>query len=104
MTNALTRRLAAACALAALTAPLSAQNTPQGKQQTLDFSGWVFGSFQYRTDSSAKAANGGKAPNQFGIDRAYLTFRVPAGDRAMVRVTTDIFQQSNSSYYSGWEG
>jgi hypothetical protein len=71
----------------------------------LDFSGWIFGNFQVRTDAAARAANGGTRPNQFTIERSYLTFRMPAGDRAAVRVTGDLFQQTNpttSSFYRGW--
>lgn len=69
----------------------------------LDFSGLVFGDFQITTDEATKAANGGKAPNKFDIGRAYLNFRMPAGDRASVRVTTDIKQQDGSSgAYDGW--
>jgi len=69
----------------------------------LDFSGVVFGDFQITTDEATKAANGGKAPNRFDIGRAYLNFRMPAGDRASVRVTTDIKQQDGSSgAYDGW--
>lgn len=69
----------------------------------LDFSGWVFGDFQLTTDEALKEANGGKAPNRFDIGRAYLNFRMPAGDRASVRVTTDIKQQNGSSgAYDGW--
>lgn len=71
--------------------------TPQ-----LDFSGLMFGSFSYRSDSATKAANGGKERSSFNLDRAYLTFRLPAGDDASIRVTTDLFQQSPSSYYAGW--
>ena len=44
-------------------------------------------------------------PNQFGIDRVYLTFRMPAGDNGQIRVTTDLFQNTNiatNSYYQGW--
>ena len=69
----------------------------------LDFSGLVFGDFQITTDEATKAANGGKAPNRFDIGRAYLNFRMPAGDRASVRVTTDIKQQDGSGgAYDGW--
>lgn len=69
----------------------------------LDFSGVVFGDFQLTTDEAAKAANGGKSPNRFDIGRAYLNFRMAAGDRASVRVTTDIKQQDGSSgAYDGW--
>jgi hypothetical protein len=70
-----------------------------------DFSGQIFGSFQAKTDSASKANLGGKSPNLFGVDRAYLTFRMPAGDNGAIRVTTDIFQNTNPAqnpYYAGW--
>ncbi|MDQ3675054.1 MAG: hypothetical protein M3365_11880, partial [Gemmatimonadota bacterium] len=38
-------------------------------------------------------------------ERAYLTFRVPAGDRASVRITADVFQQQapgSDQFYRGW--
>ncbi|HEX7942813.1 MAG TPA: hypothetical protein VF488_13465, partial [Gemmatimonadaceae bacterium] len=75
---------------------------PAVKTPSLDFSGWVFGNFQVQTDDAAKAANGGKRPNKFDIERAYLTFKMPAGDRASVRVTTDIKPGAASSGYQGW--
>jgi hypothetical protein len=79
----------------------------------LDFSGWVFGSYQYRTDfAPVSTCRGANLPNchdfnQFTLDRAYLTFRAPAGNRASVRVTTDIFQnadttKNNNGFYKGW--
>ena len=68
----------------------------------LDFSGVLFGNFQWRTDDASRAATGGKAASRFDIGRAYLTFRMPAGERGSIRVTTDIFQQSPSGYYGGW--
>jgi hypothetical protein len=71
----------------------------------LDFSGVIFGSWGIRTDSAARATLGGKSPNQFSLDRAYLTFRMPAGDNASIRVTTDIFQNTNTAqngFYQGW--
>lgn len=74
--------------------------TPQ-----LDFSGIIFGNYQFRTDSAARSTLGGAAPNQFNIDRVYLTFRMPVGDNAQIRATTDIFQQTsaaNNGYYRGW--
>jgi hypothetical protein len=73
--------------------------TPQ-----LDFSGVIFGNYNYRTDSLSKAQNGGNSPNAFTIERAYLTFRMPVGDNASIRVTTDISQgdQSTTSFYRGW--
>lgn len=86
---------------ASLTFAQATQTTTPVTPQ-LDFSGVVFGNFQWRTDSAAKASTGGKPFDKFDIGRAYLTFRMPAGKRGSIRVTTDIFQQSPSSYYSGW--
>ena len=45
------------------------------------------------------------APNLFDLGRAYLTFRMPAGDNGAIRITTDIFQNTNpaqNTYYQGW--
>lgn len=66
-----------------------------------DFSGVVFGNYQYH----GEAAN--KGQNKFDVERAYLTFKMPAGDRASIRVTGDLFQQTSSTnnadaYYKGW--
>ena len=66
----------------------------------IDFSGILFANFQYRGDKGP--ANGS---NRFDVERAYLTFRMPAGDKTSVRVTADLFQQTASgsdSYYRGW--
>jgi hypothetical protein len=71
----------------------------------LDFSGVIFGSYATRSDSAARASFGGESPNQFGIERAYLTFRMPAGDNGSIRVTTDVFQNQNTAtngFYQGW--
>jgi len=81
--------------------PLLAQATPT-TAPTIDFSGILFGNYQYRTDSAAKAQTGGKSPNKFEMDRIYLTFKMPAGDKTSIRVTTDIFQNTGAGYYSGW--
>ncbi|HEX6575488.1 MAG TPA: hypothetical protein VF042_11010 [Gemmatimonadaceae bacterium] len=65
-----------------------------------DFSGILYANYQYRGDAGPN-----KSANKFDIERVYLTFRVPAGDRLSVRVTTDVFQQTasgNDSYYRGW--
>lgn len=100
----------------ATTAVASAQGTDtassppapraQGSQPTsppIDFSGVIFGSYAVRTDSAARAQTGGKNPNQFTVDRVYLTFRMPVGDRGSIRVTTDIFQNAAvGSFYGGW--
>ena len=66
----------------------------------LDFSGTLYANYQYRGD-----AGPAKAQNKFDIERVYLTFRLPAGERTSVRVTTDVFQQTtpgSDSYYRGW--
>lgn len=94
-----------ACLLAlALVRPALAQTTPP-TNPPIDFSGLMFGSFNMRTDSAAKATLGGKAPNAFALDRAYLTFRMPAGDNGSIRITTDVFQNTSTAtngYYQGW--
>jgi hypothetical protein len=66
----------------------------------IDFSGVVFGNYQYQG-----AAGANKGQNKFDVERAYLTFKMPAGDRASIRVTGDLYQQTvpgNDSYYKGW--
>jgi hypothetical protein len=66
----------------------------------IDFSGIVFGNFQYRGDNGPA-----KSSNKFDLERAYLTFRMPAGDHASIRITTDVFQQTasgNDAFYRGW--
>jgi hypothetical protein len=78
---------------------------PPAATPGFDFSGQIFGSYQFKTDSAAKANLGGQSPNLFSVDRAYLTFRMPAGDNGAIRVTTDIFQNTNpaqNAYYAGW--
>jgi hypothetical protein len=66
---------------------------------TINFQGVVYANYQYRTDPLQKDFN------KFDLERTYLTFRMPAGDRASVRVTTDVFQQQNAAnagFYGGW--
>lgn len=65
-----------------------------------DFSGVMFANYQYRFDTGAS-----RGANKFDVERVYLTFRMLAGDRASIRVTTDLFQQSSSgsdAFYEGW--
>ena len=89
--------LAAALSAAAPAAAQQNTSTPPGSatdKPALDFSGVVFGNYQYnRGESNANA-------NAFNLDRAYLTFRMPAGDRVSVRVTTDVFQDAGSNGYT----
>ena len=66
----------------------------------VDFSGVIYANFQYRGD-----AGPAKSTNKFDLERAYLTFRMPAGDRASIRITADVFQQAtppNDAFYRGW--
>jgi hypothetical protein len=66
----------------------------------VDFSGVLYANFQYQ---GAKGAS--KSQNKFDLERAYLTFRMPAGDRASIRITADVYQQQtapNDAYYKGW--
>jgi hypothetical protein len=66
----------------------------------LDFSGILFANFQYRGDKGQS-----KSQNRFDVERVYLTFKMPAGERTSIRVTTDLYQQTtpgNDSYYRGW--
>lgn len=83
--------------IALVAVPVSAQTTVT--IPPIDFSGVLFTNYQYRTDSRAKDFN------KFDIERVYLTLRMPVGERASVRVTTDVYQQQttpNDSYYQGW--
>lgn len=73
---------------------------PPSSSVPVDFSGVLYANFQYRGD-----AGPAKSMNKFDVERAYLTFRMPAGDRASIRITADVFQQStppNDAFYRGW--
>jgi hypothetical protein len=74
--------------------PVSAAANP------LEFSGVLFANYQYRGDAGVS-----KSANKFDVERVYLTFRMLTGERASIRVTTDVFQQTdtaNDSFYKGW--
>jgi hypothetical protein len=89
-------------------ATLAAQNPPKADSAgyppkpaapSFDFSGIIFANYQYRTEDAADDAN------KFDVERAYLTFRVSAGERTSVRITTDLYQQTSSAgdaFYRGW--
>jgi hypothetical protein len=107
MTSRRVRSLAVVAAIAIVPVISSAQTpaAPPPATPGLDFSGTIFGAYSYKTDSNAKAQLGGSNPNTFSVDRAYLTFRMPAGDNGAIRITTDIFQNTNvaqNPYYQGW--
>src|SRR6266853_2383661 len=66
----------------------------------VDFSGVLYANYQYHGDKGPA-----KSSNKFDLERAYLTFRMPAGDRASIRITADVFQQTatpNDNFYRGW--
>ena len=74
---------------------------PAPTPPALNFSGVIFANYQYH----GEAAN--RAQNRFEVERAYLNFRLAAGKRASVRVTTDVYQQTSSAnnadaFYRGW--
>lgn len=72
---------------------------PAAKTSQLDFSGIIFANWNYRTDRAARAQN------RFDLERAYLTFRMPVGDRTSVRITADVFQNTTApsdAFYRGW--
>ncbi|MDP9203465.1 MAG: hypothetical protein M3P26_16270 [Gemmatimonadota bacterium] len=82
------------------TKPAPAPPPPVSVSIPVDFSGVLYANFQYRGDAGAA-----KSTNKFDIERAYLTFRMPAGDRASIRITADVFQQTtppNDVFYRGW--
>jgi hypothetical protein len=88
-----------ALALLVCGAPLAAQQggaspAPAPAKPTLDFSGVLFGNYQYNTGDANRNANA------FNLDRAYLSFRIPAGERTSIRVTTDVFQDAGSNAYT----
>ena len=109
MKRILTVLLAALSAPVALFAQQPADTTKPAPPPTpptttvsvpVDFSGVLYANFQYRGDAGLA-----KASNKFDVERAYLTFRMPAGDRASIRITADVFQQTtppNDVFYRGW--
>jgi hypothetical protein len=56
----------------------------------------IFGSYNYQLPTTP-AQLSGQTNNQFILDRAYLTFRMPAGDRTSIRVTTDVYQTTEGT-------
>ena len=100
--------VAVLCSLAVPFLPARAQNVPTPPASTPVaappapiFSGVLFGNYQYH----GEAAN--RSQNRFEVERAYLTFRMPAGERLGIRITADVFQQTSTAnnadaFYRGW--
>lgn len=63
---------------------------------TLNFSGVIFGSYNYQLPTTPNQLRN-QNNNAFVVDRAYLTFRMAAGDRTSIRITTDVFQSTDSA-------
>jgi hypothetical protein len=83
-------------------APPPAAPAPAAVSIPVDFSGVLYANFQYQGAQGAT-----KSQNKFDVERAYLTFRMPAGDRASIRITADVFQQTSATnnadaFYKGW--
>ena len=77
-----------------------AETKPSSTGPSIDFSGVIYANYQYRGDAGTA-----KSANKFDLERAYLTFRMPAGERASIRITADVFQQTNpasDNFYRGW--
>ena len=92
--------LAAAGPALAQTTPAPAP-VPTATPTALNFSGLIFGSYNYQLRTTP-APLAGQVDNAFILDRAYLTFRMPAGDRTSIRITTDIYPttEATSSAYT----
>src|SRR5256885_4730307 len=93
----------------ALSAPLAAQNTPSDSAKAraqapaqaaavspVSVSGLIFGSYNYQLPTTPNQFTN-QNDNGFIIDRAYLNFRAPAGDRLSIRVTTDVYQTAETT-------
>ena len=83
---------AIACTLAA---PLGAQ-TPAPAPSPFNFSGVLFGSYNFQESTTPNPLTR-QIDNSFILDRAYLTFRMPAGDHGSIRITTDIYQTTEGT-------
>jgi hypothetical protein len=95
-------------AVVMLAAPIAAQSTtpdttkapsaapPSSAAVPLNFSGLIFGSYNY-TLPTTPVPPANQVDNQFQLDRAYLTFRMPAGERASIRITTDVYRTAEAS-------
>lgn len=77
-------------------AHLSAQAAAAPAPTPLNFSGIIFGSYNFQQSTTPNPLNR-QIDNAFIVDRAYLTFRMPAGDHTSIRITTDLYQTSEAT-------
>jgi hypothetical protein len=92
-------RLVANGMLAGVPITVFAQAAPPARPPGPEISGVLYANAQYGGGVSDRASN------RFDLERAYLTFRAPAGDRGSIRVTADVFQQTSdasNAFYRGW--
>jgi len=79
--------------------PAPAAPAPQpaaASPSPLNFSGVIFGSFNYQLPTTPAPLRN-QINNVFVVDRAYLNFRIAAGNRTSIRITTDVFQSADST-------
>ncbi len=75
---------------------VAAQAAPAPALPPLNFSGVIFGSYNFQQSTTPNPLNR-QIDNAFIVDRAYLTFRMPAGDHTSIRITTDLYQSSEAT-------
>src|SRR5258708_2427137 len=97
MIRARSWRLPAALVVLSVGSRLSAQ-TPASAPALppLNFSGVLFGSYNFQ-QSTTPSPLPGQTDNAFVVDRAYLTFRMPAGDHGSIRLTTDAYNTTEGT-------
>jgi hypothetical protein len=80
------------------TQPAAPQPTP-APALPFEFSGILYANYQYGGNK------GNRTVDRFDVDRAYLTFRATPGEHFAIRITTDVYQQRDTTrdqYYRGW--
>jgi hypothetical protein len=92
MTRALRTRPIFFLSLFTFATSLPAQSTTS----PLNFSGVLFANYRYELPTTP-APLPGQVDNSFLLDRAYLNFRVAAGERTSIRITTDIYQTTEAT-------
>ena len=78
-------------------AQLGAQGATAPALPPLNFSGIIFGSYSFLQQSTTPNQLNRQIDNAFIVDRAYLTFKMPAGAHTSIRITTDLYQTSETT-------
>ncbi|HET7188932.1 MAG TPA: hypothetical protein VFI52_12300 [Gemmatimonadaceae bacterium] len=92
---ALAALIASASASAQSTTPAQSAAQPAAVPP-VSVSGLLFGSYNYQLPTTPSQLTN-QNDNGFILDRAYLNFRAPAGDRLSIRVTTDVYQTAETN-------